>query len=54
VAIIARPTGLVFEEMTRLDASLEQRVALQVRRLPIVIPRHTHIAHEHIRKTPKR
>ncbi len=35
-AIIPRPAGLIFTQMTRIDASGEQGVALEVRGLPLV------------------
>src|SRR5712691_5458919 len=50
--IIPRPAGLIFKQLPRIDAGGEQGVALQVRRLPIVVARHPHIAYQHVQKTP--
>src|SRR6266851_5021881 len=51
-AIIPRSAGLLFKQMTRIDASGEQGVALQVRGLPVVVTGDPHVPHEHVRETP--
>src|SRR5712691_473531 len=51
-AIIPRSAGLIFKQMTRIDASGEQGVALQVRGLPVVVTGDPHVPHEHVRETP--
>ena len=52
-AIIPGPTGRVGKEMPRINARLEQGIALQSGRLPIRVTRHAHIADQHVRKTPQ-
>jgi len=51
-AIIPRTAGLIFKQMTRIDAGGEQCVALQGRRLPVGVTGDPHVPHEHVRKTP--
>jgi len=50
-AIIACPTRLIGKEMARIHPGVEEGIALQIGRLAIIVTRHPHVAHEHVRKT---
>ena len=50
-AIIARPTRLGGKQLPRINARLDQGIALQVRGLAVVVTGDPHVPHEHVRKT---
>jgi hypothetical protein len=50
-AIAAAPTGPIFEEVALINAGGDERVALQVKDLPVDVGRDPHAADQHVRKT---
>jgi hypothetical protein len=38
---------VILEQVPDIDAGVEQRVALQIRALPVGVRRHTHVANQH-------
>jgi len=50
-AVTSTATGVILEQMALIDASGEQRVALQVQYLPVALAGDTHVANQHVRKT---
>ena len=50
-AVTSTATGVILEQMALIDASGEQRVALQVHYLPVALAGDTHVANQHVRKT---
>src|SRR2546426_2305952 len=52
-AVGPRSAGFARKQLSRIHARLEQGIAWQVRRLPVVVTGDPHGAHPHVRKTPR-
>ena len=52
-AVVLRAGSMILEQMPRIDADGEQRIALQVRALAVGVRRHAHVTYQHKRKTIK-
>jgi hypothetical protein len=50
-AITVAPAGPIFEEVALINAGGDERVALQVKDLPVGVGRDPHVADQHVRKT---
>jgi len=50
-AVILRTASAILEQMPGINAGCEQRIALQVRALPVGVRRHAHVTNQHRRIT---
>jgi len=53
-SVVLRAGRVVLEQLSSIDASGQQGIALQVRALPIGVRRHAHVANQHRRITIKK
>ncbi len=53
-SVVLGAGGVILEQLPGIDASGQQRIALQVRALPVGVRRHAHVANQHERITIKK